>query len=170
MTRVTALVGNPQPASRTRAVAEGLAARLAGLLGAERGETIDLADAAPRLFSFPDPGVDELLAQAAASDVLVVASPTYKAAYTGLLKAFLDRYGAGGLSGVAAVPVLTIGSPAHALAVEHTLRPLLVELGASVPTRGLAFPTERFEERDDIIREWLAAEAGPLAAAQRGTA
>ena len=26
---------------------------------------------------------------------------------------------------------------AHALAVEHTLRPLLVELGATVPTRGL---------------------------------
>jgi FMN reductase len=51
--------------------------------------------------------------------------------------------------------VFTIGSPAHALAVEHTLRPLLVELGASVPTRGLAFETARFESRADIIAEWL---------------
>ncbi|MGB4777823.1 NADPH-dependent FMN reductase [Microbacterium sp.] len=87
--------------------------------------------------------------------MLVVASPTYKAAYTGLLKAFLDRYDSGGLGGVTAIPILTIGSPAHALAVEHTLRPLLVELGASVPTRGIAFPAAETDDRTRIVKEWL---------------
>jgi FMN reductase len=73
----------------------------------------------------------------AESDIVIVASPTYKAAYTGLLKAFLDRCDHNGLAGVTAIPVMTGGSPAHSLAPDMTLRPLLVELGASVPTRSL---------------------------------
>jgi FMN reductase len=73
----------------------------------------------------------------AASRLLVVASPTYKATYTGLLKAFLDRFPHQGLAGVTAVPLMLGASHAHSLAPEHGLRPVLVELGASVPTRGL---------------------------------
>lgn len=88
----------------------------------------------------------------------MIASPTYKASYTGLLKAFLDRYPTNGLAGLTAVPVFTIGGDAHALAVEFTLRPLLVELGASVPTRGLSFATPRFDDRETILDEWIAAQ------------
>lgn len=158
MTEIAVLVGNPQPSSRTRLVAEEVSIQLARRTGATVRATIDLADHADRMFRFPAPEIDALRDEAGAADLLVVASPTYKAAYTGLLKAFLDRYGSGGLAGVVAVPVLTIGSPAHALAVEHTLRPLLVELGASVPTRGLAFPAAETDDRERIVREWLEAE------------
>ena len=100
-----------------------------------------------------------------AADVLVVASPTYKATYTGLLKAFLDRYGANALSGVTAVPLLTIGGPAHALAVEYALRPLLVELGASTPTRGIAFSAGEVDRRAEIVSAWVEAEWPRLAPA-----
>lgn len=162
MTTITTLVGNPQPASRTLAVAEEVAAQLADVTGATRDETIDLAAVARSIFDFPSDEIDALLERAARPGILVVATPTYKASYTGLLKAFLDRYGSNGLAGVTAVPMFTIGSPAHALAVEHTLRPLLVELGASVPTRGLAFPTARFEERAGIVAEWLAGQRAQL--------
>jgi FMN reductase len=158
------LVGNPQPASRTRLVAEELAAQLTELVR-ERGElgaTIDLADHASRLFEADAPELDALVDRVRGARVLVVASPTYKAAYTGLLKAFLDRLPGGGLEGVTAVPVMTIGAPIHALAVEHTLRPLLVELGASVPTRGLAFPADRVEERATVVAEWLARNGAPV--------
>jgi FMN reductase len=48
-------------------------------------------------------------------DVLVVASPTYKATYSGLLKAFLDRLATGSLAGKTAVPVLLGGAPNHQL-------------------------------------------------------
>lgn len=154
MAEVVVVVGNPQPSSRTRVVAEEVAAALADRSGAHVAPTIDLADVAGALFEFPHAGIDELLTRVATADLVVVASPTYKAAYTGLLKAFLDRYGTGGLGAVAAVPVFTIGSPAHALAVDVTLRPLLVELGASVPTRSLAFPTAAFDDRARIIAEW----------------
>lgn len=155
---ITVLVGNPKPASTTRLAAEEVAAQLSARSGAEVSETIDLADVAGSIFDAGDPVVEELVRRVAASDLVVVASPTYKAAYSGLLKAFFDRYGANGLHGVAAVPLLTIGGPQHTLAVETTLRPLLVELGASVPTRGIAFPAGRIDERADIVAEWLDAE------------
>ncbi|WP_426323661.1 NADPH-dependent FMN reductase [Microbacterium sp. E-13] len=167
MSSIVVLVGNPQPASRTRLVAEELARQLAARGGAEVEveATIDLADVAGSLFRFPDLVVDALLERVARADVLVVASPTYKATYTGLLKAFLDRYGSHGLAGVTAVPLLTIGGPGHALAVEHGLRPLLVELGASTPTRGLAFPAGETERREEIVSAFLETEWSRLAPA-----
>lgn len=165
MPSTVVLVGNPQPSSRTRLVAEEVAQQLTVRGDAEVAPTIDLADVADRLFRFPDATVEALLDQVAAADVLIVASPTYKATYTGLLKSFLDRYGANALSGVTAVPLLTIGGPAHALAVEHGLRPLLVELGASTPTRGLAFPAADVDRRAEVVSDWLDAERPRLAPA-----
>jgi FMN reductase len=80
-------------------------------------------------------------------------------------KAFLDRYPTNGLATITAIPLLTIGSPAHTLAVEHTLRPLLVELGASVPTRGIAFAASDTDSREQIVSAWLDAEWPRLAGA-----
>jgi FMN reductase len=87
--------------------------------------------------------------------VVVVASPTYKAAYTGLLKVFLDRFPSDGLAGVVAVPLMLGAGPAHALAPEHTLRPVLVELGATVPTRGL-YLIDRDFANAATLDPWLA--------------
>ena len=163
MTSIVVLVGNPQPASRTRLVAEEVARQLSVRSGAEVEEVIELTDVSHSLFVFPDAGIDALLARVAAADVLIVASPTYKATYTGLLKAFLDRYPAGALHGVTAVPLLTVGGPAHSLAVEHGLRPLLSELGASTPTSGIAFPAGDAERREQIVEAWVASEWQRLA-------
>ncbi len=156
MSTLTVVVGNPQSASRTSQIAEGLASRIAALTGAEVLPTIELADIAGELFDWGSERVGGLNEQLASSDYAVIASPTYKASYTGLLKAFLDRYPTNGLAGLTAVPVFTIGGDAHALAVEFTLRPLLVELGASTPTRGLAFATPRFDDREAILDKWIA--------------
>ena len=60
--------------------------------------------------------------------LIVVASPTYKATYTGLLKLFLDRIGSGALSGVTAVPLMLGGDMRHSLAPEVFLKPVLVDL------------------------------------------
>ncbi|MBO1901346.1 NAD(P)H-dependent oxidoreductase [Leucobacter weissii] len=163
MPSISVVVGNPKPASRTRDVAEELAGAVSRLTGAPIGAVVDLADHAPDVFRWPAEALDEISGTVSRSEIAIFATPTYKASYTGLLKAFLDRYPSDGLAGVTAIPVFTIGSDAHALAVEFTLRPLLVELGASVPTRGLAFPTSRFEEREAVIDEWLSAQGRHLA-------
>ena len=53
-----------------------------------------------------------------------------------MLKLFLDRFATDGLRGVA-VPLMLGAGPGHALAPELTLRPVLSEIGATVPVRGL---------------------------------
>jgi FMN reductase len=90
----------------------------------------------------------------------VVASPTYKASYTGLLKSFLDWFSTTDLEGVVVVPLMVGAGRQHALAVEVHLRPVLVELGATLPTRGLYVTEEQFEELDAVVAGWLA-EAAP---------
>jgi FMN reductase len=149
--RVAVVVGNPKPRSRTYDSALVLAERLGGA-----DLVVDLADHASELFDHDSEVVRSLVDQVAASLVVVVASPTYKATYTGLLKAFLDRFPHQGLGGVTAVPLMLGGSPAHSLATEHGLRPLLVELGASVPTRGLYVLDSEYD-RPEPYDAWFAA-------------
>lgn len=68
---------------------------------------------------------------------------------------FLDRFGAGSLQGVVAIPLLVGGAPGHALAVEVHLRPLLVELGASCVTPGLFVLESTIGDLDAQLDPWL---------------
>ncbi len=150
---IVAVVGNPRPESRTHAAATAAA----HAVHAGPVEVVDLSGLAPRLLHpEPSPAVEEALDQVAAADVVLVASPTYKATYTGLLKVFLDKLPSGALSGKVALPLLVMGAPHHALAVEVHLRPLLVELGATVPTPGLALLESELERLDSVLAEWAA--------------
>jgi FMN reductase len=150
--RIGVIVGNPRPLSRTYALAIRLAREIDGDADLR---VVDLVDHKDRLFLPTDGDLDSLVVELARQDVLVVASPTYKATYTGLLKAFLDRFPHRGLAGVFAVPVMTIASEAHSMAADAHLRPLLVELGAIVPTESLAFPTPHQERIDQVVSDWL---------------
>lgn len=122
---------------------------------------IDLADLAPHLLASPTPEVVKAaVATAVDADVLLTASPTYKGTYTGLLKVFLDQIATGALAGTVAIPLLVMGSPAHTLAVETHLRPLLVELGAQVPTPGLALIEADLPDPSGVLADW-AGRVGP---------
>ena len=166
---VTVVVGNPKPRSRTRQVAEALVSALVDTTAIDL-VVIDLIDIADRIFTWPEESVAALNDRVAASDLVVVASPTYKAAYSGLLKSFLDRYSAGALTGVVAVPVMTGADATHTLAPETTLRPLLVELGATVPTRAFYFEIPRMGDLDTIAARWATDQAPALAGTSRLTA
>jgi len=162
--RIAIVTGNPKPASRTHsvalAVADTLAEALTESLAAgskaqlETNLVVDLAEYAPSLFDASHPELSRLTAEVAAADIAIFASPTYKAAYTGLLKAFLDRYGSNGLAGTVAVPVMTGGWPGHLLAVEVHLRPVLVELGATVPSRGLYVTEPELADLPKAVGKW----------------
>jgi FMN reductase len=161
MTTIAVVTGNPKPQSRTHAVARAVADTLGGALGAHRRLEVDLAEHAASLFDWSDPTLTRLTDEVAAADIAIFASPTYKAAYTGMLKAFLDRYGSNGLAGVVAVPVMTGGWPGHLLAVEVHLRPVLVELAATVPSRGLYVTEPELASLDTAVAKWSAT-ATPL--------
>ena len=163
MNDVGIVVGNPKARSRTLTLAEQVAAaaaEAAGLDGADR-LTVDLADVGPELFDWSSARVKEAVAGIRSCALVVVASPTYKASYTGLMKSFLDWFSTTDLGGVTLIPVMTGAGAHHALAVEVHLRPVLVELGASLPTRGLYVTEAELVNSDDVISTWLRT-AGPL--------
>jgi FMN reductase len=146
------VVGNPRPRSRTLDAARFVAEQVTG---APPGLVVDLADLGASLLDWEDPAVSDLVAQVAAADVVVFASPTYKGTYTGMLKLFLDRFSADSLRDVVAVPVMLGAGPGHALAPELTLRPVLTEIGASVPARGL-YVLETAYDDPAAYEAWLA--------------
>jgi FMN reductase len=149
--KLAIVVGNPKPKSRTLKVAETLAEKLFGPASRD-AELIDLADCSDEILKWPSAKMDALNARVATSDVVIFASPTYKATYTGLLKVFLDRYPANGLAGVIAIPVLTGADQLHAMGPTVNLAPLLVELGSVVPGRGFYFVTGQMDRVDEIVQ------------------
>ncbi len=157
---VTVVVGNPKPRSRTYTAANLVAEKLTGRAP---DVTIDLTSFGAALLDWSDPTVAAAVATVTASELVVVASPTYKASYTGLLKLFLDRFGGGVLAGVTAVPVMLGGDWRHSLAPEVFLKPVLAEIGASTPTRGL-FLLDSDSGESGTLGAWLET-AGPQVAA-----
>jgi FMN reductase len=137
--------------SRTRAAAELVAEKLTG---AAPEHVIDVVDLGAGLLGWGDPDVAAAKEIVKSADSLVVASPTFKATYTGLLKLFLDQFGAGELGGVPTFPLMLGGSLAHALAPELTLRPVLVEIGASCPAPSLYLIDSEYETSPQLDT-WL---------------
>lgn len=143
------IVGNPKAGSRTLAAAVHLADQLGGA-----DHVIDLAEHGSELFDYGSTAIAALVEQVRGSDLVIVASPTYKATYTGLLKSFLDWFPADALLGTTAVPLMLGGSQVHALAPEHGLRQVLVEIGAAVPTRAL-YLVDRDHDDPAAYTTWL---------------
>lgn len=68
---------------------------------------------------------------------VIVATPIYKAAYSGVLKTFLDLLPQNALHDKIVLPLATGGSPAHLLVIDYALKPVLGALGATHILRGV---------------------------------
>jgi FMN reductase len=145
------IVGNPKPMSRTRSAAELVAKRL---IGEPPSAVIDVVDLGAGLLGWGDPKVAEAKQTVLRADMLIVASPTFKATYSGILKLFIDQFGHGELGGIPTFPMMLGGAPSHALAPEMTLRPVLVEIGASCPAPSLFLLDTDYESSAELD-EWL---------------
>lgn len=64
------------------------------------------------------------------ASALLVSTPVYKASFSGGLKTVLDLLAERSLTGKVVLPLATGGSPAHLLALEYSLKPVLSALGA----------------------------------------
>jgi FMN reductase len=131
MATVLAISGSPSHPSRTYGVLEYAASLL-------RQENFQVDIISARDFPAEDlvfgrydsPALEPVKAQIEKADGLIIATPIYKAAYTGLLKAFLDLLPQKALHGKAILPIATGGTIAHLLAIDYALKPVLSELGA----------------------------------------
>jgi FMN reductase len=79
---------------------------------------------------FDSPAVKKAIGQVEQADAVVVATPVYKAAYSGILKVFLDLLPQKALENKAVFPVAVGGTPAHLLIIDYALKPVLSALGA----------------------------------------
>lgn len=146
--RTCVVVGNPQRESRTRAAAEILVEQLCGHAP---DEVIELTDLGASLLGRGDSDVATAVLSVKSADLVVFASPTYKATYTGLLKLFLEQFASGtGLQKVVAVPLMLGGSDLHSLAPELTLKPVLAELGATTALPGLYLVDSTYADSGEI--------------------
>ncbi|WP_116136520.1 NADPH-dependent FMN reductase [Trinickia diaoshuihuensis] len=168
---ILAISGSPSPDSRTQLVLSHVLSLLS-----QRGQTTDLL-VLPTLSSeallradTTEPSIENALAKVAGARVIIVGTPIYKAAYTGLLKAFLDLLPQDGFDGKIALPLATGGSLAHLLALDYALRPVLQALGteAVLPSVfALDREVTRRPEGGAVFEEPL---RGRLAAAAQGVA
>jgi FMN reductase len=153
--RIVTLTGNPKPASRTHAVVTAFATQLAASIDAELIADIDLSvwQGGP-LSALPD-AVARAHEAVLEADVIVVGTPVFKGAYTGLLKGFLDVLAPSTLRRTVAIPVTVSAAAAHRLVAEQALRPVLTELGATLPVPGLPLEEGELDNLDDVIDDWL---------------
>lgn len=86
---------------------------------------------------FDSPQVVELAERVRAADGLLVATPVYKAAYSGALKTLLDLLPERALAQQVVLPLATAGSPAHLLALDYALKPVLAALKAEEVLQGV---------------------------------
>lgn len=86
---------------------------------------------------FDSPQVLHFLELVAKADGLVVATPVYKASFSGALKTLLDLLPERALSNKVVLPIATGGSIAHMLAVDYALKPVLASLKAQEMLQGI---------------------------------
>ncbi len=137
--RIVAFSANIHRPSRSYALSEMIAGRIAARTGGELTH-YDILDAGPGLGAALirdqlTPEALKVIEAIETCDVLVVTTPVYKGSYTGLFKHLFDFVGVNALTNKPVVLSATGGGQRHALVVEHQLRPLFGFFSAlTIPT------------------------------------
>lgn len=132
MTRIAFIVGSPTPVSRLFGLTQYLEDRLA-----LSGCTIDFISAANLpaedllRADFNSPAIQQALAAVEQADAIIIASPVFKASYSGALKTILDLIPQKGFQGKVVLPLFIGGTIAHLLAVDYALKPVVSALGGT---------------------------------------
>ncbi|EEF25136.1 FMN reductase, putative [Ricinus communis] len=126
--KVTAVSGSYKLPSRTAALVEAITQQLGKQLPIDL-HLIELSEISSSLVASYDPKALPLKVQKdiqaiETADLLVVATPVYRASYTGLFKHLFDLVDYEALVDVPVLLAATGGSERHALIIDHELRPL----------------------------------------------
>ncbi len=141
--RAVVISGNPSPTSSSGRLAN----HILGLLEARGWETavveVGALPSDALLGRGEDPRITEAMAAVGRARVVVVATPVYRASYSGLLKVFFDLMPPAFLAGKVCVPVATGRARSHLLVIDHALRPLFASLeGIGAVTGVYAVPED----------------------------
>ena len=159
MTQIVVVSGNPRPGSRTLTLATAVGEAIASQAGAAAPAVVEVGALGTGLLTPGDPATADAVAALTEAEILVVATPTYKGSYTGILKVLLDQLPANALAGKRAVPVVTAGVAPQAAAAEQLLRQLLTELGADVVDPGLPVVEAELPDSTAVAEKFAASHA-----------
>ena len=125
---VAAVSGSPRSPSRSKTLAE-FALQFLADAGYDTS-LIDLATlpADALVARASSPQVDKAITAVGQARIVIAATPTYRAQYTGLLKCFFDLMPQGHLQGKLCIGLQTGIAREHALSPEYGLRPLFERL------------------------------------------
>src|SRR4051794_9954081 len=152
MARIVTISGSPSQTSLTSLLARHVSRKLEG-----EGFTVDILEvrdlpAEDLLLARPTaPRLAAALGMVERAQGVVIATPIYKAAYSGILKAFLDLLPQFGLAGKVVLPLATGGSMAHVLAVDYALRPMLSSMNPLHVVPGLFLLDKQLERAADAL-------------------
>ena len=150
---ILAISSSPSSSSRTAKVADHV---LQGLSGDSlMTRHIQLRDMDPEALMLAKAGhvsVARTVTAIEQADGLIIATPIFKASYSGLLKVFLDLLPQFALAGKAVLPIATGGSLGHLLALDYGLRPVLQSMGARHIVQSLFVPESEIRIVDDKLQ------------------
>lgn len=137
MASILSVSGSPSATSRTARLLDHVAERLTA--DGHQITTLDvrtLPGEALLRADFGHPAIVAATELFARADGVVIGTPVYKAAYSGLLKSLLDLLPQFALTGKTILPLATGGTTAHVLAIDYALRPVLSSMGAGHIVQG----------------------------------
>lgn len=150
--RVVGVSGSLQEPSRTTALVRAILDEVATRVDAQT-ELIEVAALGPSFAGAlrrddVTPEVELALQSIESADLLVAASPVYRASFTGLFKHLFDFVGQYELVGTPVLLAATGGGERHALILEHQLRPLFGFFQALTLPMGVYASDGDFEARE----------------------
>jgi FMN reductase len=138
MANVILLSGSPSTPSKSTALLDHVRARLAERgVGSTALSVRDFPAEDLMLAKWDSPAFEKAKALIAEAPAVVVATPVYKASYSGVLKTFLDILPQTAFRGKTLLPIMSGGSPGHMLAIDYALKPVLAALGATDVLQGV---------------------------------
>lgn len=130
---VTILCGSYRRPSRTLALCHAVIDELKRLLPAIRVHVVEISQIGRELGACLQrgelpPEIETHLQAVEKADLLIAASPVYRATYSGLFKHFADFLDINAMTGKPVLLAACGGSPLHTLVIDHQLRPLFAML------------------------------------------
>lgn len=153
MVQVLAIAGSPSHPSRSYSILEQAKARLtAQHVSTEILAVRDLPAEALLYAQFNHPVIQKATTLVEQAEALIIATPVYKASYTGVLKAFLDLLPQTGLAGKTILPIATGGTIAHLLTIDYAIKPVLSALGARDILGGIYIVDNQIQIQDGGVQ------------------
>ncbi|NSL51895.1 NADPH-dependent FMN reductase [Calidifontibacillus erzurumensis] len=85
------------------------------------------------------------------ADVVVVLTPVYKAAYSGILKTYLDLLPQKGFENKHIIPIAVGGTPRHLLVIDFALKPVFTAIGATSISQGIFIIDKQIERTEQGV-------------------